>query len=139
MQVVSYSSETNYQIPCGRGRSNMTFFTAVRSRVVTTSVVAAAVVFGPVFTAIAQAIPLNGAGATFPLPLYQQYAAQIKQDYPDLIINYQGIGSGGGIKQLIAGTVDFAGSDVAMKDSQINQVKNGVIFVPVAGGPVAIV
>lgn len=117
----------------------MTFFTAVRSRVVATSVVATAVVFGPIFTAIAQAIPLNGAGATFPLPLYQQYAAQIKQQYPDLIINYQGIGSGGGINQMIAGTVDFAGSDVSMKDAQAAQVTRGVVFVPVAGGPVAIV
>jgi len=118
----------------------MIFFTdAFRSRVVVTSVVAATVAFGPVFTVIARAVPVNGAGSTFVQPLLGLYAAQIKQQYPDLVINYQGIGSGGGINQMIAGTVDFAGSDVAMKDSQAAQVTKGVVFVPVAGGPVAIV
>jgi len=115
------------------------FTTAFRRYVVTTSVVTATVAFGSIFTAIAQAVPVNGAGSTFAQPLYQLYAAQIKQQYPDLTINYQGIGSGGGINQMIAGTVDFAGSDVAMKDSQESQISRGVIFVPVAGGPVAIV
>ncbi|MBV9387460.1 MAG: phosphate ABC transporter substrate-binding protein PstS [Chroococcidiopsidaceae cyanobacterium CP_BM_ER_R8_30] len=114
------------------------FTTAFRRFVVTTSVVSTAV-FGPLLTTIAQAVPLNGAGSTFVAPLLQLYAAQIKQQYPDISINYQGIGSGAGINQMIAGTVDFAGSDVAMKDSQAAKVTRGVVFVPVAGGPVAII
>ena len=107
---------------------------------VTTSIVAAAVVLGPVFTAVVQAVPLSGAGATFPEPLYQRYFNQLRSKYPDIQVNYQGIGSGGGIRQLIAGSVEFAGSDTAMTDAEVGQVKNGgVLFVPTAGGPVAVV
>lgn len=109
-------------------------------RAVTTSLVTAAVALGPIFTAVVQAVPLNGAGATFPEPLYQRYFNQLRGKYPDIQVNYQGIGSGGGIKQLIAGSVDFAGSDTAMTDAEMGQVKGGgVLFVPTAGGPVAVV
>lgn len=117
----------------------MIFFTTVRSAV-TTSVVAAAVAMGPVLTTVAQTtVTLNGAGATFPDPLYQRYAAEFKRTHPNITINYQGIGSGGGIKQMIAGAVDFAGSDAAMTNAEAGQVKPGVVFVPTAGGPVAVV
>lgn len=105
----------------------------------TTSVVAAALALGPVFTAVAQAVTLNGAGATFPEPLYQRYFNAISKQYPDIDVNYQGIGSGGGIRQLIAGSVDFAGSDTAMTEEEAAKVKQGVVFVPTAGGPVAVV
>jgi phosphate transport system substrate-binding protein len=117
----------------------MSFSTTIWNRVVTTSVVASAVAFSPIFTAIAQAETLNGAGATFPAPLYERYAREIKKKYPDLKINYQAIGSGGGIRQTIAGTVDFGASDAAMKDDEISKVKNGVILVPTAGGAVSVV
>lgn len=117
----------------------MSFSTAIWNRVVTTSVVASAVAFSPIFTAIAQAETLNGAGATFPAPLYELYAREIKKKHPDLKINYQAIGSGGGIRQTIAGTVDFGASDAAMKDDEISKVKNGVILVPTAGGAVSVV
>lgn len=108
-------------------------------RAVTTSVVTAAVALSPIFTAIAQAVTLNGAGATFPEPLYQRYFNEIRKEYPDVQVNYQGIGSGGGIRQLIAGSVDFAGSDTAMTDEETGKVNGGVLFVPTAGGPVAVV
>lgn len=117
----------------------MAFPTNNLQRTATTSVVAAAFVLGPFLTAIAQAVPLTGAGATFPEPLYQRYASEIKKTYPDLQINYQGIGSGGGIKQLTAGTVDFGASDAAMTDTEIAKVARGVVFVPTAGGAVAVV
>jgi len=117
----------------------MSFSTTIWNRVVTTSVVASAVAFSPMFTAIAQAETLNGAGATFPAPLYELYAREIKKKHPDLKINYQAIGSGGGIRQTIAGTVDFGASDAAMKDDEIAQVKNGVILIPTAGGAVSVV
>ena len=106
-------------------------------RALTTSVVTAAVALGPLFAAVAQAVSLNGAGATFPEPLYQRYFNAVTKKYPELQVNYQGIGSGGGIRQLTAGSVDFAGSDTAMTDEEAAKVKQGVVFVPTAGGPVA--
>jgi phosphate transport system substrate-binding protein len=103
-------------------------------RALTTSVVAAAVALGPLLTVVAQALTLNGAGATFPEPLYQRYFSEMRKQYPDVQVNYQGIGSGGGIKQLTAGVVDFAGSDTAMTDAEAAKVDGGVMFVPTAGG-----
>ncbi len=117
----------------------MAFSPTALRRAVTTSAVAVALTFGPLLTAIAQAIPLTGAGATFPEPLYQRYFAELQRKFPDLLVNYQGIGSGGGIKQLTAGTVDFAGSDTAMTDEEAAGVSQGVVYVPTSGGPVAVV
>ncbi|MBX9258782.1 phosphate ABC transporter substrate-binding protein PstS [Desmonostoc muscorum CCALA 125] len=117
----------------------MIFSTTILNRVVATSVVTTSVALSPMFGAIAQAQTLNGAGATFPAPLYERYAREVKKKYPDLKINYQAIGSGGGIRQVTAGTVDFGGSDAAMKDAEIAKVKNGVILVPTAGGAVSVV
>ncbi len=101
-----------------------------------TAVVAS--VLGTQLAAMAD-ITLSGAGATFPQPLYERYAREIRKAHPDLKINYQGIGSGGGIKQTIAGTVDFGASDAAMTDGEIAKVKGGVILVPTAGGAVSVV
>lgn len=119
----------------------MVFSTTILQRVFTTSVVTTAVAIGSIVTAPtqAQAQSLNGAGATFPAPLYERYAREVRKKYPDMRINYQAIGSGGGIRQTIAGTVDFGGSDAAMTDSDISKVKNGVILVPTAGGAVSVV
>jgi phosphate transport system substrate-binding protein len=117
----------------------MAFLSTILNRVVATSVMTGAVVLSPVLSAIAQAQTLNGAGASFPAPLYERYAREVRKKFPDLKVNYQGIGSGGGIRQTIAGTVDFGGSDAAMKDEEIAKVKNGVILVPTAGGAVSVV
>src|SRR6188472_1246415 len=65
---------------------------------------------------------INGAGATFPLPVYQEWAARLK-DKQGLTVNYQGIGSGGGIAQFTAGTVDFGATDSAMEDTEIAAAK----------------
>ena len=65
---------------------------------------------------------INGAGATFPLPVYQEWAARLKEKQ-DLTVNYQGIGSGGGIAQFTAGTVDFGATDSAMEDEEIAAAK----------------
>ncbi len=62
---------------------------------------------------------INAAGATFPAPIYQKWFGEYKAAHPEVQINYQPIGSGGGIRQLIAGTVDFGASDMPMKDAQI--------------------
>ncbi|MEB3337485.1 MAG: phosphate ABC transporter substrate-binding protein PstS [Leptolyngbyaceae bacterium] len=113
-------------------------FSTTLKRAVTASAVATVMVFGPVLTAVAQVVSLNGAGASFPAPLYERYAAEFKKKFPNIQVNYQAIGSGGGIRQTIAGTVDFGGSDAAMTDAQIAQVSKGVVLVPTAGGAVAV-
>jgi len=66
---------------------------------------------------------LNAAGATFPYPIYSKWFNEYHQQHPDIEINYQSIGSGGGIAQVTAGTVDFGASDGPMKDEQIATFK----------------
>jgi phosphate transport system substrate-binding protein len=95
-------------------------------------------VFGTQLAALAD-VTLSGAGATFPQPLYERYAREMRKAHPDIKINYQGIGSGGGIKKTIDGTVDFGASDAAMTDSEMAQVKGGVLLIPTAGGAVSVV
>ncbi|URA09640.1 phosphate ABC transporter substrate-binding protein PstS [Thermospira aquatica] len=77
-------------------------------------------------------VDLNAAGATFPEPLY---AAMFKQ-YQTHRVNYQAIGSGSGIKQLIARTVDFAGSDAPLNDDEKAQAKDDVLHIPMALGAI---
>lgn len=117
----------------------MAFPSIALRRVVTATAVTAAIALGPLLTAIAQAVPLTGAGATFPVPLYERYIAEFKKSNPDIEVSYQGVGSGAGIRQVIAGTIDFGGSDAAMTDEDMAKVKNGVILVPTAGGAVSVV
>ena len=62
---------------------------------------------------------LNGAGATFPYPIYSKWFSEYHNLHSDIQINYQSIGSGGGIRQVQAGTVDFGASDGPMTDQQI--------------------
>jgi phosphate transport system substrate-binding protein len=92
----------------------------------------------PLLVAMAQAATLNGAGATFPQLLYEKYIAEYQKTGSDKV-NYQAIGSGGGIRQVIAGVVDFGGSDAAMTDDQMNEGKakeRGILLIPTAGGAV---
>ena len=71
----------------------------------------------------ASAQNLNGAGATFPYPIYSSWFSEYKQQHPSVQINYQSIGSGGGIRQVTEGTVDFGASDGPMTDEQLAQAK----------------
>jgi phosphate transport system substrate-binding protein len=109
-------------------------------RAFTASVVTLAVSVTPLFAAIAQAVTLNGAGATFPQPLYERYIREFKSKNPGTTVNYQGIGSGGGIKQFQAGSVDFGASDSAITDEQMDKIdrNRGTLMVPTAGGAVAV-
>ncbi len=66
---------------------------------------------------------VNGAGATFPYPIYSKWFDEYHKLHPDIQINYQSIGSGGGIRQLQAGTVDFGASDGPMTDDQLAEAK----------------
>ncbi|PSB37750.1 phosphate ABC transporter substrate-binding protein PstS [filamentous cyanobacterium Phorm 46] len=115
----------------------MVFFTKGwrRSFIVTLAVAAFSLTL--ISSAVA-AVTLNGSGATFPKPLYDRYFSQMRSAN-QITVNYEGTGSGAGIKALIAGTVDFAGSDALMTPAQIAQVKRGVMAVPTAGGAVAVV
>jgi phosphate transport system substrate-binding protein len=119
----------------------MGFSSTVVRRTLAASVVTFAVSVTPLFAAIAQAVTLNGAGATFPEPLYGKYIREFKSKNADITVNYQGIGSGGGIKQFQAGSVDFGASDAAMTDEEMDKINlnRGVIMVPTAGGAVAVV
>jgi len=73
-------------------------------------------------TAALGAETINGAGATFPNPIYQQWFGEFKMAHPDVSINYQSLGSGAGVRQLTAGTVDFGASDMVMTDQQIKEM-----------------
>ena len=80
---------------------------------------------------------LNAAGATFPAPLYAKWFSDYRQVDPSVEVNYQAIGSGGGVRQFIAGTTDFGASDDPMKDSEMKEVKGGMLHIPtVIGGVV---
>jgi phosphate transport system substrate-binding protein len=79
---------------------------------------------------------LNGAGATFPYPIYSKWFSQYHQQHPDIEINYQSIGSGGGIRQVTAGTVDFGASDGPMSDQQLKDAKFRIIHLPTVLGAV---
>ena len=69
-------------------------------------------------------IQINAAGATFPYPIYSKWFDVYHNLHPDIQINYQSIGSGGGIRQVMAGTVDFGASDGPMTDSQLAEAKS---------------
>jgi len=79
---------------------------------------------------------LNGAGATFPYPMYSKWFSKYHDAHPDIQFNYQSIGSGGGIRQVLAGTVDFGASDGPMTDEQLSQSKTKILHVPTVLGAV---
>lgn len=79
---------------------------------------------------------LNGAGATFPYPMYSKWFSKYHDAHPDIQFNYQSIGSGGGIRQVLAGTVDFGASDGPMTDEQLAQAKTKILHVPTVLGAV---
>jgi len=89
-------------------------------------------------TASSSGVDLTGAGATFPYPIYSKWIS----DYTaktGIKINYQAIGSGGGIRQLSEGTVDFAGSDAPMTDEEMAKAKGGpIIHIPTVLGAVVV-
>jgi len=79
---------------------------------------------------------LNGAGATFPYPIYSKWFSEYHKAHSDVQVNYQSIGSGGGIRQVLAGTVDFGASDGPMTDEQLGQAKVKILHVPTVLGAV---
>ncbi|MFY9646791.1 MAG: phosphate ABC transporter substrate-binding protein PstS [Terriglobales bacterium] len=79
---------------------------------------------------------LNGAGATFPNPIYSAWFNEYNKLHPDVQINYQSIGSGGGIRQVLNGTVDFGASDGPMSDEQLKEAKTPILHIPTVLGAV---
>jgi len=86
----------------------------------------------------AGSVQINGAGATFPQPIYAQWTYAYQYVDPSAAINYQGIGSGGGKKAIIDGTVDFAGSDSLVSDAEYTSGKDLQMYPALAGAVVVI-
>lgn len=93
---------------------------------------------GFAYVAMAQggSILLNAAGATFPYPIYSKWFSNYNQLHSNIQINYQSIGSGGGIRQLKAGTVDFGASDMPLNDELLSQFSYKVLQFPTVLGAV---
>jgi phosphate transport system substrate-binding protein len=94
----------------------------------------ASALFLLVAASAALAVNLNGAGATFPYPIYSKWFYEYNKVRPDVQINYQSIGSGGGIRQVSAGTVDFGASDMPLSDEQLRNVKIPIFQFPTVLG-----
>jgi phosphate transport system substrate-binding protein len=98
------------------------------------SVLAVLLVIGTVAVAEGGQVLLNAAGATFPYPIYSKWFDQYHQAHPNVQINYQSIGSGGGISQLTDRTVDFGASDGPMTDDQLKKASVPILHFPTVLG-----
>ncbi len=85
----------------------------------------------------ADSLLINGAGATFPFPLYSKWFSEYHKLRPELSFNYQSIGSGGGIQQFTNGTVDFGASDAPMNEEQLAKIPD-VVHIPTVMGAVVV-
>ena len=83
-------------------------------------------------------LALRGAGATFPAPLYQRWINTFAEHHPNFPISYEAVGSGEGVRRFLAEEVDFAGSDAALSDEEMAQVKRGAQLVPATAGIIVI-
>jgi len=89
-------------------------------------------------TSILMALLINGAGATFPFPLYSKWFSEYNKLHGDLQFNYQSIGSGGGVKQITERTVDFGASDAPMNEQELAKAP-GILHIPTVLGADVIV
>src|SRR6266850_201133 len=101
-------------------------------KVFVTLACAAALVAG----AAAQKVQINGAGATFPNPIYSKWFSEYNKLHPNVEINYQSIGSGGGIRQLLSQTVFFGATDGPMTDDQLRTAPGPILHLPTVLGAV---
>lgn len=83
-------------------------------------------------------LKLSGAGASFPYPLYSKWIAEYRKVKPEVAVDYQSIGSGGGIRGITERTIDFAGSDAPMSDEELARVQGEIVHIPTAVGAVAV-
>ena len=89
-------------------------------------------------TGVGNAVKLQGAGASFPAPLYLKWFKTYNGAHPNVQVDYQSIGSGGGVKSFMDRTVDFAASDAAMKPDDMAKVDGGVQLVPMTAGSIVL-
>src|SRR3989454_9112842 len=87
-------------------------------------------------TAIFGQLLINGAGATFPYPIYSKWFDEYAKVDPSVRFNYQSIGSGGGQKQILAQTVDFGASDGPMSDDNLTKAPGKILHIPTVAGAV---
>jgi len=85
-----------------------------------------------------EVVAIHGAGATFPYPLYSKWIDEYQRQHPGVRINYQSIGSGGGVRQIQSGTVDFAATDVPMSHEELRGARAPVVHLPMTIGAVAV-
>jgi phosphate transport system substrate-binding protein len=100
-------------------------------------ILATALVAGISTTASAQMM-INGAGATFPYPIYSKWFDEYAKVDPSVRFNYQSIGSGGGIKQILAQTVDFGATDGPMSDENLGKAPGKILHIPTVAGAVVL-
>ncbi|MFN0118825.1 MAG: phosphate ABC transporter substrate-binding protein PstS [Elusimicrobiota bacterium] len=105
------------------------------TKIVTAGFMAIGMAFGSVMPVRAET-SLSGAGATFPYPIYSKWFDEYHREHSDIKINYQSIGSGGGIRQFTARTVDFGATDGPMTDKQLFSVDGKVLHIPTVLGAV---
>src|SRR5690349_894488 len=102
---------------------------------IATSILAASLIGTPLFAELL----INGAGATFPYPIYSKWFDEYHKTHPEVQFNYQSIGSGGGIRQITSNTVDFGASDGPMTDAQLEGAPGHLMHFPtVLGGVVPV-
>ena len=116
---------------CSRLRTDMKSFNLSRKLLIGALLVAISA------TASAQMM-INGAGATFPYPIYSKWFDQYASVDPSVRFNYQSIGSGGGQKQILAQTVDFGASDGPMSDENLSKAPGKILHIPTVAGAVVI-
>lgn len=83
-------------------------------------------------------VTISGAGASFPAPIYQRWFADYANTKGGSQVNYQSVGSGAGVRQFVAGSVDFGATDEPIKDSEAAKVSRGVVQIPMVGGSIAV-
>ncbi len=115
----------------------------LKSSITSFALVAVAVALGlgsnaesPIAAPAPPTLLLNATGATFPAPIYSKWFTEFKRVYPDVEVNYNSLGSGAGIRQLQAGTVDFGASDMPLTDKMLGDFKFKVLHFPTVLGAV---
>jgi phosphate transport system substrate-binding protein len=108
-------------------------------RVIIVSLLSVLIVSAMNASVLAEKLTLNGGGASFPAPLYIKWFKDYHQTHPNVRINYQAIGSGGGVANFFEKRFDFAGSDVLLNKELASQVDSGVVQVPLTGGAVVLI
>src|SRR5438067_8827107 len=98
----------------------------------------AVVLLGGISATASAQMMINGAGATFPYPIYSKWFDEYAKVDPSVRFNYQSIGSGGGQKQILAQTVDFGASDGPMSDENLSKAPAKILHIPTVEGPVVI-